>query len=50
MPLIWVIVFEFSFILLNIVKIILSTLCAYCHCNQYNGTAAILVEQKIKRK
>ena len=39
---------ELSFILLNINKIVLSWLCAYCHYNQYNGTSGVLAEQKMK--
>ena len=48
MPPIRVIILELSFILLNKIKIILSVLCDYCHCNQCYGTAAILAEQRLK--
>ena len=48
MPSVWTIVVELLFILLNIIRIILPGLCVYCHYNQYNGTAAILAEWRLK--
>ena len=39
---------ELVSIILNLLRLILSGLCAYYHFNQYNGTSAVLADFKMK--
>ena len=45
---IWFITLKLEFTSLNLMRVILSSLCAYYHFTQYNGMSAVLTDHKLK--